>query len=153
MSLACIDLDENGLSTAGAFQYGTANLLSISKWTTVNVPGKCCNSAPWKFGHLEQAQNKHLLTFSRQHFFFLFFHFKVTNEEAEMQRTLCRNVEQILPVSHFTTCEMCVFPPLLGLHFSSTTGLCHTEQLSDGGSQRRREAMELCSSSAADVSS
>lgn len=102
---------------------------------------------------LEQAQNKHLLTFARQHFFFLFFHFIVTNEERGMQRTLCRTIEQILPASRCTTCKVCGRSPLLGLHFPSSAGLCPTDQLSDGWSRKRSEAVELYSSSAADVSS
>lgn len=78
---------------------------------------------------LEQTQNKHLLTLIRQLFFFLFFHFKVTNEERGMQRTLCRTVGRILPTSCCTTCKVCDHSTLLGLHFPSSAGLWPTDQL------------------------
>lgn len=152
MSLACIDLDENGLSTAGAFQYDTANLLSISKWTTVNLPGKCCNSAPWKFVHLKQAQNKHLLTFSRQHFFS---HFSISKWLTRKQRCkeLCVGMQNKSCLCLTSRPVTCVSFPLCWVSTFLVQQVYATLSSSDGGSWRRREAMELCSSSAADVSS
>lgn len=59
--------------------------------------------------------------------------------------------KQILPMSCCTTGEANDCSPLMGLHFPNSAGWCPTNQLSAGGARRRREATELCSSSAADV--